>query len=382
MSYVENIVYSYIKNLLVGGLIILTNKRFIFYSSSVLIISAMLTAASLVQLRTPVVLEPYKVLFNLELAICVSLIITGLVTLKTNVLKAEHIMYMVLILCLFFFFYFKTHASELLGSAVIYIGFYSWIFILNIVVFAGIRDFLVSLPGLIVSLGDSPDRMVFEPIIVLAVLGASIWFAYNLFTGDFHIIEFISLLTSVAILYTIFIFRKAYDDALIASMLSIFFLTLLYHLFVRGSEGATGFLFLDIFIIMLVTIMSAQGIANMIAGRKHVIYYWDSLILIMLGFMLCYHLLAIRLVLLRGLGQLFSIYHDIAYGFGSLMIFGILITYTISPNFRRISKRQVSAAQIANQATIYAKESINKVKEILKGEWKLEIKKPKDEEEL
>jgi hypothetical protein len=128
--------------------------------------------------------------------------------------------------------------------------------------------------------------------------------------------------------------------------------------------------------------MSAQGITNLIAGRKHVIYYWDSLIIIMLGFMLSYHLLAIQIALLQGLGQLFILYHDIAFGFGALMIFAILVLYTISPNFRRISKRQISPKQVMNKASQYAKESLNKAKEVLMGEWKFEVKKQNNEEEL
>ncbi len=381
MSYVENIFYDYIKKLLVGGLIILSNKRFITYITSVIIISAALTLAALIQVNYAETLDIYKILFDLELAICVSLVLIGIYTLKTNVLKEEHILYAFLVCGLFFFFYFTTDFSLIIGTVFIYAGFYSWIITLNIAMFLGIRDFIVSWPGWVISLGDEPGRIFFQPIIILAAIGVTIWFTYDLFTGELYIIEILSMLTAFIILYTIFILRKAYNDSLIASILSIFFLTLLYHLFVRGAEGATGFLIIDVFIIILITIMSAQGITGLIAGRKHSIYYWDSLIQIMLGFMLSYHLLAIQITLRTGLGQLFSLYHDIAFGFGSIMIFFILIAYVSSPHFRRISQRQINPEVIMNKVSEYAKEYVSKATKTLKYGWKFEVKKHKDDEE-
>ncbi len=375
MSYVEDAIYSFLKTIFTRGIIILTNKRFLMYTTISLISLVVLTITQYFFYDT----EVYNFIFNLELSLCMSLIITGLISLKSRLL-VEHAFFMVLTILLMIFNTYLGEYTNIIESTFVYVGFYSWILTINVATLNAIRDFVVSWPGWLIRLGDKKGRLMFNPLVKIGLFGSVIWFVYSLF-NNFSWSFLVGIFAAAGIFYAIYVLLPYTQDSNLASILCFFYFSLLYHLFVR-AETSTGFLLIDIIIIMATTIFTAQGISNFIASKKQNIpSTWDSFIIILLGFMLGYHLLSLKLIYIGGFSNLYSIYHDIAFAVGSLMIYGVLILYATNEEFRKFSKTQVSFKRAFNKLVETGLSTVNNyakgLKEILKREWTVEFKKEK-----
>jgi hypothetical protein len=194
-----------------------------------------------------------------------------------------------------------------------------------------------------------------------------------------------AFIAGIAVVYTIYIFMPVTKDSIITTIISFFYFTLLYHLLVR-AESSTGLLIFDIIIIVASTIFTAQNITRIIESKKVSLpYHWDSLIILLLGFMLGYHLLAIRIAQFSGLEFLYSIYHDIAFGFGTLTILGVLLLYAARPKFREFSQVQVSVKKAFKKGASLGLDAVKNyaagLKEAFKQKkFKFEFKKPEDDD--
>ncbi len=384
MSYIEDAVYSFIKRIFTRGIVVLTNKRFFMYSSIAVVLPILLTIYTFATGSDSSTI--YNILFNIELAACVGFLVTGLVSMKTQLVKAEHVFFLIVTALLFALSFVDSGAVNTIESVVVYASFYSWIITTNIAGLTAIREFIVSWPGWIMRLGDKDDRILLSPIVKIGVFISLAWFTYSIFT-NFSWILLLAFLACGAVIYTIYVFKPVTKDAIMASIISLFYFVLLYHLFVR-AESSTGMLLLDIIIIVGTTIFTAQSISNLIASKKHAIpYHWDSLIILLLGFMLGYHLLGVRIVTtIGGMTYLYSLYHDIAFGFGTLIIFGLLLLYASNKKFREFSQSKININTILNQVSNAGLDAVNnyakKITNTLKHkEWSFELKKKKDDEE-
>lgn len=192
-----------------------------------------------------------------------------------------------------------------------------------------------------------------------------------------------AFIAAAILFYTIYIFLPLTKDGLFTSIISFHYIGILYHLFVR-AENSSGFLIVDIIMIVASTIFTAQGISNLIASKKHALpYYWDSMIILLLGFMLGYHLLAVKIALTSGLTGLYSLYHDISFGFGTLIIFGMLLMYTAKPGFRDFAKSKVSMIGAIDKASSTGIDALNNYlkgvkKSIKEKNWSFELKKKEE----
>jgi hypothetical protein len=328
----------------------------------------------------------YEVLFNIELAACVGFMITGLISFKTQLIKAEHLFFIIITTVLFGLSFINNSSVAFVENIVVYGSFYSWIITTNIAALTAIREFIVSWPGWVIRLGDKNDRIIFDPIIKIGVFASIAWFIYSLW-GNFSWSLVLAFMAGAIVIYTIYVFKPITKDAIMTSIISLFYLVLLYHLFVR-AESSTGFLIFDIMIIVGTTIFTAQSISNLIASKKHALpLHWDSLIILLLGFMLGYHLLGVKIATVSGLARLYSLYHDIAFGFGTLMIFALLILYASNNKFREFSQSKINTKTVVERVSNAGLDAVNnyanKIKNALKNkDWSFELKKKKDEEEI
>jgi hypothetical protein len=383
MSYLEDAVYSFIKDIFTRGIIVLTNKRFLLYTSIAIILPILLTIFSFISGSEAGIL--YVIFFKLELAVCVALIITGIISFKTRLVKAEHSFFLAFVAVLFGLSFTPTPVVTIVENIFVFVSFYSWIITINIATLMAIREFMVSWPGWVIKLGDKEDRIAFSPIVRIGVFASLAWFTYSVFT-NFTWSWLLAFIAGSIIIYTIYVFTKVSKDANLATILSFFYFALLYHLFVR-AETSTGFLIFDIVVIVGSTIFTAQSISRLIASKKYSIpYHWDSLIILLMGFMLGYHLLGIKIALFSGLEFLYSLFHDISFGFGTLIIFGVLLLYISNPKFKRFSKPKVTLKSVVKRFSgagleavkDYAGDLRNTLK---KKNWKFELKKKKDEDD-
>ncbi len=379
MSYIEDAVYSFIKGIFTKGVVVLTNKRFVTYTIISMLLPIILTVYTFIKGGEASMV--YSLIFNFELATCMALVITGLISLKLQMIKIEHAFFFTILLLLYGLSFINKGVTNAIESIFAYVGFYSWIITTNVATLSAIRDFVVSWPGWIVRLGDAPDKIMFGSLVKVGLFASIIWFIYSLWT-NFSWSLFLAFLAGAAVYYTIYIFLPVTKDGTMASIISFYYLFSLYHLFVR-AESSTGFLFLDILIIVASTIFTAQGISNLIASKKYAFpYNWDSLIILLLGFMLGYHMLAVKIALISGLKGLYSLYHDIAFGFGTLMIYALLLLYASKKEFRDFSKERITVGYAAKQLTSLGLDAVNNylsnLKEtIRKKNWAIELKKNK-----
>ncbi len=382
MSYIEDAIYSFVRGIFTRGIIVLTNKRFITYTLFSLILISLLSIYSFIKGGNEVT-NTYLFLNNLELAVCVSLIVTGLISLKIQMIKVEHAFFFIITGILFILSFFEPDITNLIENFFVMISFYSWIITTNIAGLMAIREFIISWPGWIIRLGDKDDQLMFSPVIKLILFGTIVWFIYSLFTS-FSWILVLAFAAAAVVLYTIYIFIPVTGDGIMASIISFQYIGLLYHLFVR-AESSTGFLFFDILIIASSTIFTAQGISNLIASKKHAMpYQWDSLIILLLGFMLGYHLLSVKITMSIGLRGLYSLYHNISFGFGTLILYAVLVLYTSKSGFRDFSKQRITVGYAARKLSGLGLEAVTnyvkKVKENLKTSgWSFELRKDDNE---
>ncbi|MBD3312109.1 hypothetical protein GF352_01485 [archaeon] len=384
MSYLEDAVYQFIKNTLTRGIIVLTNKRFLLYTSIAVIIPVILTVFSFIQ-GVEEVTAVSNMLVRLELVVCVALVITGLISLKTQLIKIEHLFFITLTGILFSLSFVITEFIGMIETVFMFVGFYSWIITTNLSALMAIREFMVSWPGWVLRLGDKPHTLTFGLLIKIGVIISLGWFIYTLII-DFSWTFLLAFFCGLVILYTIYIFLPLTHDANMTGILSFFYFSLLYHLLVR-AESLTGFILFDTILIVISTIFTAQSISRLIASKQYALpYHWDSLIILLMGFMLGYHLLGMRIALTGGFGFLYSTYHNISFGFGTLIIFGALLLYLSNPKFKRFSKPKITVGTVVKKVggasldaiADYAKHLKNKLK---KKEWTFEIKKEDREED-
>lgn len=383
MSYVEDAIYNFVKNIMTKGIIVLTNKRFLTYTLTAVITAILLTIYSFI--AGSEASQVYNLLFKLEMAVCAALVITGLISLKLQLIKVEHLVFFTITIIMFLLSLNNSTIVDTIENAFLLISFYSWIITTNLAGLMAIREFVVSWPGWFLRLGDSDERIMFSPIIKIALFASIAWFLYSVWTS-FSWSLLMAFIAAAILFYTIYIFLPVTKDGLLTSIISFHYIGILYHLFVR-AESSSGFLIIDIIIIVASTIFTAQSISNLIASKKHSLpYQWDSMIIMLLGFMLGYHLLAVKIALTSGLTGLYSLYHDISFGFGTLIIFGILILYTIKPSARDFAKSKVSMMSAVDKASSTGLDALNKylkgMKQSIKEKnWKIEIKKKGDDEQ-
>jgi len=384
MSYIEDAIYTFLKRILTRGIIVLTNKRFLLYTSIAIILPILLTITSFITGSEAA--TAYQIFFKLELAVCVALAITGLISLRIGLQKIEHLFFVITSIVLFGFSLTTTDVVGVVENTVVLISFYSWIITTNIAGLTAIREFMVSWPGWLIRLGDKEDRITFSPVIKIAVFISLLWFAYSIWT-NFSWSLLMAFFAGTVVFYTIYVFLPFTKDSIMTSILSFFYFTLLYHLFVR-AETSTGFLIVDIILIVASTIFTAASISNLIASKKYALpKQWDSLIILLLGFMLGYHLLGVRIIIVGGLGSLYSLYHDISFGFGTLIMFGTLLLYMSNKKFREFSKGKITLGYALKKASTAGLDAIGKyakgLKDTLKDkEWQIEFKKQKDDDTL
>ena len=380
MSYVEDAIYSFVKNIMTKGVLVLTNKRFLTYTLTAVITAVLLTIYSFI--AGSEASQVYNILFKLEMAVCAALVITGLISLKLQLIKIEHIVFFSITTAMFLLSLNNAETINTIENTFLLMSFYSWIITTNLAGLMAIREFVVSWPGWFLRLGDSDERIMFNPIIKIALFASIAWFLYSVWT-NFSWSLLMAFIAAAILFYTIYIFLPLTKDGLLTSIISFHYIGLLYHLFVR-AESSSGFLIIDIVMIVASTIFTAQGISNLIASKKHALpYQWDSMIIMLLGFMLGYHLLAVKIALTSGLTGLYSLYHDISFGFGTLMIFGTLIMYTIKPGFRDFAKSKVSMMSAIDKASNTGLDALNNylrgVKQSIKDKnWKFEVKKKEE----
>ena len=96
MSYIEDAVYSFIKGIFTKGVVVLTNKRFVTYTIISMLLPIILTVYTFIKGGEASMV--YSLIFNFELATCMALVITGLISLKLQMIKIEHAFFFTILL--------------------------------------------------------------------------------------------------------------------------------------------------------------------------------------------------------------------------------------------------------------------------------------------
>jgi len=195
------------------------------YTSIAVILPAALTTYTLISGGFEKTIT-YNILFNIELAACVALLITGLISLKIQMVKLEHAFFLIITILLFGFSFLETGIVNAIENFFVYASFYSWIITTNIASLMAIKDFMVSWPGWFMRLGDKENRVMFSPLVKIAVFASIAWFMYSLW-ANFSWSLMLAFFAAAVTLYAIYVFLPLTDDSVMVSILSFYYFGLL-----------------------------------------------------------------------------------------------------------------------------------------------------------
>lgn len=382
VSYVERLIYSNIKSAILDGMKVLSWKRFLPYTVSVLIISISVTFFAFFTIAGVIPIRWFVIISQIEVAVSVGIVLLALIAIKVKS-NIERLKLFTLI-SLTLFVISLAGGSQFLNYVVLFF-FYSWIVSVNLVTFILIRDFLVSWPGWFLNLGNPKGNILFSPIVKIIVILSLSFFIYFSLSNFLLYLSLIGIATASLIFFAVFFFSKKGNE-IFSTSISFFYIFALYHLSLSISAHpiVTGFFIVDILMIAITTLFSAQAISKILSHKRHVIVKWDIPIILILGLALGYHSIALYIALGINLVYLFVLYHQLSFLFCSLTIVIAFLFYTHSKKMKNYYKSETKVEDLVHGILHGAgKEIVSGAVEAIKekwheGGWKIEFKKRKD----
>jgi len=375
LSYIERVVYWYIKRAILGGIATLSEKRFVFFllvSLSTIIGTTVLTVLNLTYLPM------LQLLFNIEAVAALVFIAVGVLSLifKRTIVR---IILTAVIGSLFLIGLYSYPVLSIPFQAFAFACFYGWILILNISTFSANRNFMAGWSGRLVSFGKPKDAILFEwPIKIISlfsILGFSILgFGYLIGYGLSDFISGISgIITWVITIIIIFWWIKKSKNDVFASIVGSFFIFVVYHLILciwNGVGSGTGSVAVDAIMIAAGTLYAVQGICRRLApanaqktNEKKTIWE-DGIVIALLGTVLGYHNFIMNSIFLgQSTRLLIYSFHQFSILFDAIILVGCVILFGTSLRFRNYVSRSPGPRSIVQDLVSFVREE--KVKNFL-----------------
>ncbi|MFX1519121.1 MAG: hypothetical protein ACFFCD_04300 [Promethearchaeota archaeon] len=370
MSYVERVIYWYIKRAILGGIATLSEKRFVFFllvSLSTIIGTTVLTVLHLTYL--PV----FQFLLNIEaVAALVFMAVGGLsLIFKRTVVR---IILTAIIASLFLIGLNIYPDLSIPFQAFTFACFYGWILILNISTFSANRNFMAGWSGRLVSFGKPKDAILFEwpiKIISLFSIAGFIILGFGFLIG-YGLSDFISgisgIIAWVITIIMIFWWVKTSENGVdvFASIIGIFYLFAVYHLLLciwNGIGSGTGSVAVDAVIIAAGTLYAVQGLCRRLAptneqksGEEKPIWE-DGSVIALLGTVLGYHSFIVNSIFLdQSTRTLIYSFHQISILFDAIILVACVILFATSLRFRNYVSRTSGSRGLVKDLVSFIKE--------------------------
>jgi hypothetical protein len=368
LSYLERVIYWYIKRAVLGGLATLSEKRFVFFLFVSLLTIFGSTILTVLNLTT---LPIFQLLINLETVAALIFVIVGAMAL---ILKrtAIRIILTILILSLLLIGLYTFQILSLPFQAFSFACFYGWILILNISTFSAVRNFMAGWSGRIVSFGKPKDTILFEwPIKIITILSIAGFFMLGFgFLIGYGLSDFISGISGiVAWLITIIVIfwwiRKSKNDVF-ASIVGLFFLFVVYHLALciwNGIGSGTGSLAVDAIFIAVGTLYAVQGLCRRLASTneqkvgEEKSTWEDGSVIALLGTVLGYHAFIVNSIISgQSTRALIYSFHQLSILFDAIILVGCVILFASSLRFRNYFSRASGPTSIVQDLVSFIKE--------------------------
>jgi hypothetical protein len=368
VSYMERVIYWYIKRAILGGLATLSEKRFVFFlfiSLSTIIGSTVLTVLNLTNLPM------FQFMLSLEaVAALVFLAVGGLALIFKR--TAVRIILTVVIISLLLIGLYAYPVLSIPVQAFTFACFYSWILILNISTFSAVRNFMAGWSGRLVSFGKPKDAILFEwPIKIITILSIAGFFILGFgFLIGYGLSDFISGISGIvawiiAIVMTFWWIKKSKNDVF-ASIVGFFYILVVYHLILciwNGVGSGTGSVAVDAIIIAAGTLYAVQGICRRLApanaqktNEKKTIWE-DGIVIALLGTVLGYHNFIVNSIFLgQSTRLLIYSFHQFSILFDAIILVGCVILFATSLRFRNYVSRSPGPRSIVQDLVSFVKE--------------------------
>ena len=369
MSYIERVIYWYIKRAILGGLKTLSEKRFVFFlllTLSTIIGTTVLTVLNLTAL------PEFQFLLSIEsVAALVFLIVGGLsLIFKRTVVR---IILTAIIASLFLIGLNIYPVISIPFQAFALVCFYGWILILNISTFSANRNFMAGWSGRLISFGKPKDAILFEwPIKIISILSivGFIMLGFG-FLIDYGLSDFISgisgIIAWIITIVMIFWWIKKTKNDVFASIVGLFFLFVVYHLILciwNGIGSGTGSVAVDAIIIAVGTLYAVQGICRRLAPSNEqttneIKTIWeDGAVIALLGTVLGYHAFIINNIVLLAQETRLLIYsfHQFSILFDAVILVVCVILYATSLSFRNYVSRTPGPRSLVKDLVSFVKE--------------------------
>ena len=369
MSYIERVIYWYIKRAILGGIATLSEKRFIFFLVTVMstiIGTTVLTVLNLTYL--PV----FQFLLSIEsVAALVFMAVGGLsLIFKRTMVR---IILTAVILSLFLIGLYIYPVLSIPFQAFAFACFYGWILILNISTFSANRNFMAGWSGRLVSFGKPKDAILFEwPVKIISIFSIAgfIILGFGFLIG-YGLSDFISgisgIIAWIITIIMIFWWIKKSENDVFATIVGIFFLFVVYHLLLciwNGIGSGTGSIAVDSIIIAAGTLYAVQGICRRLAPTNEqktneIKPVWeDGAVIALLGTVLGYHAFIINNIvfLAQDTRTLIYSFHQFSILFDAIILVACVILFATSLRFRNYVSRTPGPKSLVKDLVSFIKE--------------------------
>ena len=368
MSYIERVIYWYIKRAVLGGLATLSEKRFVFYlivSLCTIIGTTVLTVLNLTYL------PEFQFLLSLEAVAALGFLAVGVMALVFKRTAVRIVLTAVIVSLLLIGLYISPVLSIPI-QLFSFVCFYGWILILNISTFSAVRNFMTGWSGRLIGFGKPKDAILFEwPIKFITILSIAgfIILGFGFMIG-YSLSDFISGISGIVAwiiaISMIFWWIKKSKNDVFTSIIGFFFIFVVYHLVLciwNGIGSGTGSLAVDAIIIAVGTLYAVQGLCRRLAptneqnpneGKP---IWEDGSVIALLGTVLGYHSFIVNSIFL-GLSTRALIYsfHQFSILFDAIILVGCVVLFATSARFRQYVSRTPGPKSLVQDLVSFIKE--------------------------
>lgn len=307
MSYIEQGIYKYIKKVFLAGMEELFNRRWLPF---------VLFTISAVALRSMSYINSVQ-----HTMIATAFVLGALWSLINNYGREFAVMSGILL------FYFSYTLNTIVETMLLQVYFMSWIFLINLLTFLILRDFISGWSGFALFLGNPKGRVVFRPVINTAII---LFVSYILLkSGEIdNFSASIGLMIGALVLFVVNnLVKKQEGNEVFGTIMGIFSFNFIYH-FIIAVNPHNYSVVIDLLIVIFGISFAAKNVALNISRKTN---NKDFSILLTLGLLLGYHNVVVKTI--KFVNPI-AAYHSFSFLASAAILSGALFLFVYSKKFR------------------------------------------------
>jgi len=297
-SLVERNFYSYLRNIIVGGLDVLLSKNLRTYTILAFFLALTTTMTALFSRPS----------FDIEIVFAFTLMITSIVFIKS---KKDYFWTKLFVFTAFFIVIKSVQPvyAGLLPFA--QVSVYATRLLTDLIFFVLIRDFMSSIGGFVLFFGEEKGRVVFRPVFNVIVLASLVGY-YHLTSIDYYT-AFLGITFALFMFYMINVFAKKKKNNVFVTILCMYYIYFIYQV-IAGLTVSTmmGAFVSDLLITLIMFFFIAKTVGIFIGRMKIKRINPENIVLFSLGLVLLFHSVSIGVALGGGVQILFELQQKVS----------------------------------------------------------------------